>query len=664
MGSPVIFNGSRSKLLTSKGLLLQSGAVVDNDGSKNYVTLGNFENNATTGWSATGCATVTNGLPVSVGTGAAAFSSSNGGQTKGANTNAPAIDSTSALSGTYSLNLATTGAGVIGDGYISQSYTIDKSDQAKVLSYKFSYKVASGTPALPGTSANTYAVAIYDIVNNAWLGVAGNFNIVQSSGTGIAQGSFQSASNTTGIQIFIYSPVAPTGTSSLLFDDVFIGPQSLAFGPAMSDWVAYTPTFTGFGTPTSVVFLSRRVGSNLEITGNFTGGTPTATEARITIGYNGVSANVTADSTNVPGTIQIAGIVANTATGAITPYALMEPGKTYLTFGYQDGTHAALTKLNGNAFLGAGNGIGFQAIVPIAGWSSNTSMSSDTDTRVVAMQVSQTSPTATIVSGMSLVKFTSAAAQDTHAGYSTSTGGYTIPVTGFYRATVSVGVSATYAAGSYANVGIGKNSTSTVTYAANMRAGGAEVSMTPLFAGTIYCTAGDVLYPLVQSNATSPTVVADATGNFFMVERLSGPAVIAATESVNARYYASATSISGSLATISWTTKDYDSHNAMSAGTYTIPVSGKYQIDTGLTLTGTFVLNNQMQLEIQKNGTVVTRVTDFAGGAIGHQHDGMSDTLNCLAGDTIRVQCLSQGTAPSIVSSNFENWFSISRSGN
>jgi hypothetical protein len=38
----------------------------------------------------------------------------------------------------------------------------------------------------------------------------------------------------------------------------------------LTDWTAYTPTFTGFGTPTSVSFLYRKVGSDVEIQGVFT----------------------------------------------------------------------------------------------------------------------------------------------------------------------------------------------------------------------------------------------------------------------------------------------------------------------------------------------------------------------------------------------------------
>jgi len=41
----------------------------------------------------------------------------------------------------------------------------------------------------------------------------------------------------------------------------------------------------------------------------------------------------------------------------------------------------------------------------------------------------------------------------------------------------------------------------------------------------------------------------------------------------------------------------------------------------------------------------------------------MSDIINCVGGDTLRVQFSTTVTAPSIVSSNFDNYISIARVG-
>jgi hypothetical protein len=133
---------------------------------------------------------------------------------------------------------------------------------------------------------------------------------------------------------------------------------------------------------------------------------------------------------------------------------------------------------------------------------------------------------------------------------------------------------------------------------------------------------------------------------------------------ISARYYASSTSLSASLATIVWTTKQYDTLNQMSSGTYTVKVPGKYQVNWGLAINATQVTNNDDNFEIQKNGTAVSSVIWFGvtGGPGAQGHNG-SDIVQCAAGDTLRLQVLSNQTSPSIRSSNLFNYISIKRIG-
>jgi len=135
----------------------------------------------------------------------------------------------------------------------------------------------------------------------------------------------------------------------------------------LTPWVAYTPTFTGFGTAASVSFFSRRVGDTLYIRGKFTTGTPTATEARITLGFNGTNANVNSDATKVP-SIMIAGFAIRQTAAAGVWTALIESNVGYLTFGAQNAANAGLTKQLGNALMGVGEVFAFNAEIPISGW--------------------------------------------------------------------------------------------------------------------------------------------------------------------------------------------------------------------------------------------------------------------------------------------------------
>jgi hypothetical protein len=102
----------------------------------------------------------------------------------------------------------------------------------------------------------------------------------------------------------------------------------------------------------------------------------------------------------------------------------------------------------------------------------------------------------------------------------------------------------------------------------------------------------------------------------------------------------------------------------MSSGTFTVPAPGKYHYDTCVALSGTFALNNQSNLVVQKNGTTISEELDYAAGAETAAHICISDTINAVAGDTIRAQVSSGATGPAIVSSNTKNFFSIYRAGN
>jgi hypothetical protein len=141
----------------------------------------------------------------------------------------------------------------------------------------------------------------------------------------------------------------------------------IAAAPILTSWVAYTPTFTGFGTPTAVSFSSRRLGDTLHVKGKFTSGTSTATEARVTLGFNGVNANVTSDAAKVP-SIQLAGYWTMNAVAASAPTVLIEGNVGYLTFGLQSAGRNGLTKADGSVIIASGTAMSLLAEVPIAGW--------------------------------------------------------------------------------------------------------------------------------------------------------------------------------------------------------------------------------------------------------------------------------------------------------
>ena len=606
---------------------------------KNYIQYADFENNSTTGWSLGTVGTLTNGIP----TGSPTFGSGASG-----NLSISTVSS-GQLAGAYSLSLASSAATTQGNMLASQAYTIDAEDQAKVLTFRFYYTPSSGATNcnFSGTSSNSFGIAAYDVTNSSWLSLAGNFAMTQSSGAGLATGTFQTNSNTASIRFVIYNANATSGAATLYFDDFYVGPQTAPIGSPVNAWVAYTPTIgAGAGTATAVSSVWRRVGDSIEVEGSFTSGTVATSLVTITL-----PAGLTIDSTKVSlnstsaAVSPVMGFYSCEGAASNTGYVLASTS-TSTSLVYLGGSMAGTTMLiptNGNGIIQSSQKIAYRFVIPISGWSSNVQMSNDTDTRVISFSGTKGS-TQSVTANVTDITFT--AAKDSAGAWNGSQ--FVVPVSGDYSISTTladngstVSVYTAYVNGSSSRV-LGVNG------ALGNFGGGAA-----LLPGL---KAGDTVS--VRANQTTTLAAAGSLS----INRLSGPAVVAATESVNARYYASSTSITASDATIVWTTKDYDTHNAMSSGVYTIPVSGKYQINTALAINVTTGTNS---LSIYKNGVQVSLVTSQQPpSSTGALQGTVSDIISCNAGDLITIKASSSGSSLSIVSSNVRNFVSISRVGN
>ncbi len=530
-----------------------------------------------------------------------------------------------------------------GEGF-SYDFTIADEDKGKVLAATLSYAIASGTYA-----DNDMSFWIYDVTNAVLIQPAPYLVKNHTLVSDYFFIEFQSNYNSNSYRLICHTASTSALAYTLKFDDFNVSHQAKLYGSPITDWVSYgsASDFTGMGTATVFELSSRKVGDSLQIKGKATIGTSTATEGRLRLGFNGVGGNVTSADTTKIQSIQVAGEYERNVSGVsvVRNPLLIEPSVGYLTFGIKTSTDAPLTKQNGNAIFSNGETFSFFAQVPIQGWSSSQIMSSDASTRRVAARATGTPATAT--TGNPVIFPTTT--YDDVGGYSASTGRYTIQIPGVYRVSISVNSSTT--SESYK---IYKNAVADVEIMNSNSASHGSGS------GPIQCIAGDII-DVRPINAGSGAMGA---GGFISFEMIQGPAQIAASESINARYYASATSISGSLATVSWTTKDFDSHGGMSSGTYTVPSAGKYQVNSSVSITGTFALNNAADMQIQKNGTVVSEDNAIAGGSESSVSVNCSDIISCIAGDTIRVQVSSSATGPSITSSNSKNFISIARVGN
>lgn len=645
MGVPVIFNGSRTKLLTSAGFLLQSGITIDYDGLVNYISNSNAEIN-TTGWS-TYANTAAN-IP-SNGTGGSAT-----GLTFASTTSSP-LDQTASFLMTQANSTSLQGKGV------SYDFTINSADQAHVLNILFDFNASSTFVASNGTTAplndgttttnagnSDVEVFIYDKTNAVLIYVSPEVLTANGTNNFKFAGTFQTASNSTSYRLIFH--VATTSANAtgwtLKFDNVFVGRQPISLGAPVTDWntnLSFTPS-ASFGTIASSTYYTRFSGDTMEVVGLFTAGTVTGAVASLSM-----PAGFTMDSTKLPSSasgtplgyysFMQSGTTAIFSSSATVFYDGSDTAKVYFASQTSGGT---FTKNNANSVGNTGAVQQFYFKIPITGRSSSTLLSNNASTRVVVAII--TGDPASASSGNPIIVPT--ITYDSHGAYNATTGRYTVPVSGQYKF-----YGALQSASAATTLTIYKNASST-SLAGNLDSNGEAT-----YCSSVNCVAGDLI-------DLRPGGTVDATNMTMTIEMLTGPSQIAVVDAVNARYFASATSISSSLATVSWTTKDYDSHNGMSAGTYTVPTSGKYQVNSALLVTGTIALNNTIILEIQKNGTVVSRNTLFAGGIMTDLKGNISDQIACVAGDTLRIQVSTTATGPSIVSSNFDNYISLFRTGN
>jgi len=147
--------------------------------------------------------------------------------------------------------------------------------------------------------------------------------------------------------------------------------SNTALGSVISEWTSYTPTFTGFGTPTNINFKWRRVGSSMEIKGTFTSGVATGVEARISIPEGYIT------TSNTP-TLELVGSLGrSSATGAYRYGILNEQSKSYVTIGVDSGSTSILSKALATSVASSTNILSFYASIPISGWSASTNLITD-----------------------------------------------------------------------------------------------------------------------------------------------------------------------------------------------------------------------------------------------------------------------------------------------
>lgn len=566
---------------------------------------------------------------------------------------------------------------------VSYPFTIDSAFQATNLSIQLNYNASTTFVASDGVTAplndNTTStnagnsdieVFIYDVTNAILIPVSPQ--VITGTGANNYQfkGTFQAASNSTSYRLIFH--VASTSANAtgwtFKFDNVFVGPQAQVSGAPMSDWVSFTPTGSWVSNSTYTGFY-RRVGGDMEIQVNIAlAGAPTATNLTINMptGY-------TIDTTRLANSTLHLGTFLGSGGGksAGTPVSLLikYSTTTAVEVGFLASiTTAAITLVDAThpATFASGDAITAWICVPVIGWGSNTVMSNDTDTRVVAVRA--VGGTATVTGSYS--DFTwSTVSNDSHGAFS---GGltFTVPVSGYYKFAGQIVFAGTGALNGTVNVSLFNTTTSTTLLESqDTYAGAVTASFACSFSfNDVLLTAGTALKIQVKSSATLPVISASNTLNFIGIERSSGPATIAATDTVAAAYTDTAGSVIGtSIAKYAYATKVFDTHSAYgNSGIYTVPISGKYLISAMLsTVSATLLTNGAFALAVFQSNAQKMNVFVPGNGAQTDFSTSLAGLLSCVSGETLSIQArFTTGTGTTAINAAGWNYFSINRIGN
>lgn len=524
------------------------------------------------------------------------------------------------------------GASRQGEG-CSVAFTISADRKGQVLRVIADYGGITGT--FPDDGLRVY---IYDVTNSRLIEPAPNKvknHLLASSPLQAME--FQTSIDSTNYRLIVHISETSSTAWTMKLDSIKISRAFLPTGPPVGDWTTYTPTLTfatGGMTNNTPTGFWRRVGDRMELTGRivFSGTSAAFNDPRYSLpsGFSIDTAKMPTPNTNTSGTMVGTSAVIDDSTANYGPFT-----SAYFTTTSIRISTAGLTQASPIAAISTNDEIIWMASVPIVGWSSNTTLSNDTDTRVVMAKYTDTS-------GASLTgavfKYQTKIV-DTHAAYSTSTGLFTVPIAGPYR--VSAAISTTGLTTSQALfIALYKNGTihSTLQQVWGNGVTGGNYSVTG--SDTVSCVAGDTLEIRVTDDS-SGSATTSATWNNLAIERISGPAMVAASEKIAMRYTGTASTTPTNLTAtvVKMSTLVFDTHNAysVSTGLFTAPVAGIYFVDCQYNISqAAGAVTNAFDSQIQKNGSATASkyTTAYTTSAVEHA-PGIVGLVSMVAGDTV-----------------------------
>lgn len=465
--------------------------------------------------------------------------------------------SSEVLNGLASLKIAKDAANRQGQG---ASLTVDVPNYIRGLPCKLSMSLKGsanfdfGTP-FDITDPSDIVLYLYDVTNSRLLQPY-PYTVFSN---GVFEGLFQIPSDCAQIRVILHIATTNASAWDLFVDDVILGEALNTEVDDDSDWESYTPTFTGFGTPTNVQCQFKKDGDDVLLRLKWTSGTVTATEARVSLPAGLISA----DTTKIA-SIQTCG------DGSESDFqAAIEPSTAYIVFtNYAGG--AGLTKQNASAVFSSSTAVSVTARVPIQGFTSGRTTSASANLNAPA--VLRTYKNAGSITANTTIPSWTAEDADSNLAFDASTGVYTVKTPGDYQINASLEVTVT----STSSLQIRKNGTVVSQSSAGVTSTRKQLS--DMLPGL---KVGDTI---TLTSDTSETVASNNTGTFLTIvkQELNGRVYatrIAMIKDVKANNTAGGTFTSGSYQTRTLNTLSGDtSFVSLASNQFTLQ-PGRYKID-------------------------------------------------------------------------------------